>query len=216
MRGQALSSIYDTFYASNLALWENAPSHQVFINFVQEKAKKGSKILEIACGRGKTAADIKELLPDIDVYGVDFSEVSIEQGKKLFTTIYLDKQDAHSLKFSDHSFDIVYSIGSFEHFSEPEKALKELYRVLKNDGKFMVLMPTLGIDPLGLEDIGRDDEGWYEEKILQANGLRQMQWNFRRETWEKIIENAGLKLFPIEYAKKFGALKPGVFYCGSK
>ncbi|NER19873.1 MAG: class I SAM-dependent methyltransferase [Symploca sp. SIO1B1] len=49
--------------------------------------------------------------------------------------------DIHDLKFVDSEFDIVVCISILEHIPYPEKALKELYRVLKPGGEIWVQLP---------------------------------------------------------------------------
>ena len=49
--------------------------------------------------------------------------------------------DIHDLKFVDSEFDIVVCISILEHVPYPEKALKELYRVLKPGGEIWVQLP---------------------------------------------------------------------------
>lgn len=51
----------------------------------------------------------------------------------------LIQMDTQALMFQDEIFDILLSISSFEHFSEPAKALAEMYRVLRPGGTTLIL-----------------------------------------------------------------------------
>lgn len=115
--------------------------------------------------------------------------------------------DAINLGFKDEFFDIILSYGTIEHIKKPEISLKEIHRVLKKQGLFLIMVPSL--------DYYRDDridEGWYED--LDVN--KQLQWNYLRQTWEEMFRSANLSLFDISESKKYGALKPGVFFFGTK
>jgi SAM-dependent methyltransferase len=50
-------------------------------------------------------------------------------------------QDIHQLTFPDESFDVVISQDVFGHVRHHEKALKEIWRVLKNDGLHIFTVP---------------------------------------------------------------------------
>jgi ubiquinone/menaquinone biosynthesis C-methylase UbiE len=75
--------------------------------------------------------------------------------------------DAHRLAFKDASVDLVVSKDTLEHFLEPWVVVKEVYRVLKVDGQFIIWVPFMhpfhGDDfyrysPLGLRHLLRDFE----------------------------------------------------------
>ncbi|MCX7957127.1 MAG: class I SAM-dependent methyltransferase [Endomicrobia bacterium] len=52
---------------------------------------------------------------------------------------YIDyNYDIHDLKFKDNTFDVVVCNAILEHVEFPEKAIKELYRVLKPQGEIWV------------------------------------------------------------------------------
>lgn len=97
------------------------------------------------------------------------------------------------------------SYGAIEHFPDPPKALVELARILKPGGMFLVMLPSLGI-----YRTDRADEGWYPDLTGQP------QWNFMRPTWARHFAQAGLSLWEIEAAGRFGAMKPGVFFLGER
>lgn len=49
--------------------------------------------------------------------------------------------DIHDLEFDDESFDAIVCISILEHIQYPEKALKELHRVLRAGGRIWVQLP---------------------------------------------------------------------------
>lgn len=72
---------------------------------------------------------------------------------------------AHKLPFKDEVFDLVVSKDSLEHFLDPWMAVKEVYRVLKPGGLFIIWVPfmhpfhgddTYRYTPLGLQHLLRD------------------------------------------------------------
>jgi len=50
------------------------------------------------------------------------------------TKMQFIKMDAQNLLFKDNLFDFVWCVNAFEHIPDPEKALDEIYRVLKPEG----------------------------------------------------------------------------------
>jgi SAM-dependent methyltransferase len=75
--------------------------------------------------------------------------------------------DAHRLPFKDASLDIVVSKDTLEHFLDPWTVVREVHRVLKEDGQFVIWVPFMhpfhGDDyyrysPLGLRHLLRDFE----------------------------------------------------------
>ena len=54
--------------------------------------------------------------------------------------------NAEKLTFTDNSFDVVISIGCLHHSGKLEKSIKEVYRILKPNGKFILMIyrkPTI-------------------------------------------------------------------------
>ena len=46
--------------------------------------------------------------------------------------------DAHALPFADESFEVVVSLNAFEHYREPERAMGEIWRVLRPGGRLFL------------------------------------------------------------------------------
>ena len=57
---------------------------------------------------------------------------------------------------------------------------------------------------------------WYEDRVANSKGEKQLQWNWRRRTWTGLFQAAGFAVDDDERARRAGALRPGVFYFGWK
>lgn len=101
-------------------------------------------ILDIATGTGDFAIQALSLNPDT-IIGIDISEGMIEQGrqkidkKNLKHKIELRKGDSENLAFKDNKFDAVIVAFGVRNFENLSKGLSEMYRVLNNNGKVVIL-----------------------------------------------------------------------------
>ncbi|MES2837219.1 MAG: bifunctional demethylmenaquinone methyltransferase/2-methoxy-6-polyprenyl-1,4-benzoquinol methylase UbiE [Bacteroidota bacterium] len=108
------------------------------------KADSPKLILDIATGTGDFALEALSLNPD-KIIGVDISEGMLEMGRKkmaaknLSHKIELVKGDSEKLNFNDNTFDAVTVAFGVRNFENLEKGLADIYRVLKPNGKLVVL-----------------------------------------------------------------------------
>ncbi|MGB9911609.1 MAG: class I SAM-dependent methyltransferase [Microgenomates group bacterium] len=98
--------------------------------------KKGEKILDAGCGTGYLLNFVCP--PLVEGMGVDISSFAIKKAKKLFPKLKFFQADITNLPFKDNFFDKVFSINVFEHLKNPQKALKEIKRILKPEGIFII------------------------------------------------------------------------------
>jgi ubiquinone/menaquinone biosynthesis C-methylase UbiE len=99
----------------------------------------GSRSLEVGCGRGSLSAYFSDA--DYCCTLLDISPTVIERAQRIFQDNSLKADfvvgDALKLPFPDRSFDIVFSIGLMEHFSDIETLVKEQIRILDRGGAFI-------------------------------------------------------------------------------
>lgn len=91
-------------------------------------------LLELACGSGQMTF---RLCDNVKSYtATDFSEEMICQAKKNIcpANLLLEVQDATALPYEDGSFDAVLIANALHIMPEPDKAMAEIFRVLKPDG----------------------------------------------------------------------------------
>lgn len=125
----------------------------------------GMRILEVGCAGGLLCHLIKQRLPNAHITGLDFDTGHIEYAKKKAEELRLQCDfvpgDATELPFGDNTFDICYS-HTVMNFCDPQKFVGEQYRVLKPDGR-MIIMDVYNRGALPEEWVPTED---CEEKEL--------------------------------------------------
>ena len=102
--------------------------------------KPNDRILEIGCGIGSIVSEVSK--QGYDITGTDISSRAIEYGLKKYCDIKLMVQPAEELQFEDHTFDVVLSFDLFEHIARVDRHISEVYRVLKEDGFYLLQTPN--------------------------------------------------------------------------
>lgn len=124
----------------------------------------GKHVLDLGCGVGEDTLFL--LHQGAIVNAIDISPESVEVTIKLAKKFGLDHMlkaevmTAENLKFEPESFDIIFGREVLHHV-DLEKAGREIFRVLKKDGKAIFLEP-LGYNPI--LKIYR----WYSRKYLKT------------------------------------------------
>jgi ubiquinone/menaquinone biosynthesis C-methylase UbiE len=192
---------------------------QVFIdNLVQHlQIPKGSKLIDIACGKGRHATYFNSL--GLDVVGVDLSPNSIASAKENEnSTLQFLVHDMREV-YQENSFDVVTnlftSFGYFEDNTNEQKAINAMATNLKSGGflviDFMnaekvisnlVLKEKKMIDGI-LFDITRKVEAGHIIKDIHITDGEEKQ-HFQEEVkaltltdFSTFISNAGLKIIDI-------------------
>nr|WP_321023266.1 methyltransferase domain-containing protein [Clostridium neonatale] len=104
--------------------------------------KQPKDILDLGCGNGNILSILSDCT-DANLFGLDLSKNMIyEAQKKLNDKVQLDIGDSENLPYDDDKFDLVICNASFHHYTNPQKVLKEIKRVLTPSGTLTLGDPT--------------------------------------------------------------------------
>jgi len=148
-------TLVDTHFHSRVTQWRDVYEQEglegaiyrkrleIVLSWIDELAvPTGEKVLEIGCGAGRCTVALAQrgyLINAMDpVEGMlnSTQEHAIEAGVNSFVATSLG--DAHNLAFRNGSFGLVLAIGVLPYLHFPQKALREMARVLKPGGFLLV------------------------------------------------------------------------------
>lgn len=101
------------------------------------KGVRNKKILDVGCGIGRLTSKLSK--KDTKIIGIDINKEFISYCSKKFRGIEFLVADARKLPFAKDTFDIVLYPWMGDLGKELPRALKECKRVLKKNGKFIVI-----------------------------------------------------------------------------
>jgi ubiquinone/menaquinone biosynthesis C-methylase UbiE len=161
------------------------------------------KLLEIGAGTCWASALIKKRRPESLVVATDISPYALEKG--LSVTRLLDSGvdyriacDAERLPFSEEYFDFVLSNATIHHFSDPQKGVNEMKRVLKKGGKCCALGEVAAAPPFRAVLTSRIGTAG---RRARSFGIQEKVYTLQR--WQQLFRNSGFKNITVEFDKSW-------------
>jgi ubiquinone/menaquinone biosynthesis C-methylase UbiE len=149
-----------------------------------------TKILDVGCGDGVLSEFIKKRNNYI---GMDISKSLIKRAKKRYKGFNFMVADAANIPFKNNTFDIVVCSEVLEHTLSPKKIIKELWRVLKENGMAIISIPNEPLQ-IKLRYIGIKTRIF---KLMKLEKGIYQKWHIHILNEEKIIKLLK-KYFKIE------------------
>ena len=125
-------------YANPLTRWMTFKGHKACASL--RKFDNGL-VVDLGCGTGDHFPFIK----NSKIIGIDMAEEFLEKTKQKYPEVELRKENIFNLSFNTASLKSIISFGVLEHLTPLDKALKEIKRVMADDGEFIFGIPTEGL-----------------------------------------------------------------------
>jgi ubiquinone/menaquinone biosynthesis C-methylase UbiE len=168
------------------ALWQNKPP-----NF-------GLRVIELGCGPGFYSRKLAQHFPQIVVTGVDRSPSQVRSAReraaaKNIGNCVFERVNALALASEDASFDVLIASRIFTILPDHQRAVAEMFRVLKSGGRCFIAEPRHAFwasIPLTtmwlLARVIHSDNGYREPKkatVLSNNAFTDL---FRQQPWKSL------------------------------
>ena len=153
------------------------------------KVDKNDKIIDIGCGGGVNIEKFLKLTRN-NVNGLDYSEISVSESEKRNKNevnngrCKIIQADVSNMPIEDNEYDLASAFETIYFWPNIENSFKEVLRILKPHGKFMIAQGTDGNHP--------NDEEW----LRTVEGMSV----YTGDDLEKYLLNAGFK--SVEKFKK--------------
>lgn len=157
-------------------------------------------ILDVGGGMGRlslalaASTSLRVVLSDISVDMLGLSTKNAGSHKKL----ELVNTDAHELPFQDRMFDLVAGLDLLCHLESPEKALKEFYRVLKDQG--VLILDSTNSNPIWTlfypRYLGKNPINWIKTIKYQGvlPGWETIVRHYPKNVFFSFLNEAGFKI----------------------
>lgn len=107
-------------------------------------------IADLGCGGGRNAAKLMEKYPAARLTALDHSEVSVEKTKQVNQATVQSGRctvlqgDVFGMPFTDEAYDLVTAFETVYFWPGPEMSFREVCRVLKKGGTFLIVNESDG------------------------------------------------------------------------
>ncbi len=181
-KGMAMEGFIARWYAKNTK--GNRKQYKNWAKTVAENVNKGDYVLEVAPGPGYLSIELAKL-GEYKVTGLDISKTFVEIAQtnalEAGANVEFKEGDASNMPFDNESFDFIICTAAFKNFTKPIKALNEMYRVLKHNGKALII------------DLRRDASRRAINKEVENMGLNWINRVFTKLSLAFLRKNAYTK-----------------------
>lgn len=150
-------------------------------------------LLDVGCGYGVTAFNIKNLLGNVEIHGIENNQHALEiANKKLDRVFNIDlNYDNKTLdNFLDNKYDCILCLDVLEHLINPDLILINLAQKLSIKGRIIISLPNISHYTVLIPLIFKDDFKYQEKGILDKTHLKF----FTKKSIEDMISRSGLSI----------------------
>jgi ubiquinone/menaquinone biosynthesis C-methylase UbiE len=175
-KGLPMEGVIASWYAKTTL--KDINRHKLMAKQLVEKIPADGAVLEIAPGPGYFCIELVKL-GKYQITGLDISksfvEIARRNAREAGYRIDFREGNASAMPFKDGTFDFTFCQAAFKNFSEPVKAISEMYRVLKPGGVAVIA------------DMRRDASALDIEQEVKGMGLDPLNRFFVKWTFDHML-----------------------------
>jgi ubiquinone/menaquinone biosynthesis C-methylase UbiE len=201
-KGLPMEGIIASWYARTT--FKDLKRHKQMAAQLAPKIPAGGCVLEIAPGPGYFCIELARL-GNYRITGLDISKSFVQIARKNAAQAGLEIDfrlgNALDTPFADGTFDFTFCQAAFKNFSEPVRAISEMYRVLRPNGAAVIV------------DLRRDASPEEIEREVKGMGLSRLNEALTHLTFKQMLLKSAYSIAEMQTMisrTPFGAGKIGV------
>jgi ubiquinone/menaquinone biosynthesis C-methylase UbiE len=199
-KGLPMEGIIASWYAKTTL--KDLKRHKMVAKQLVEKIPAKGKVLEIAPGPGYFCIELAKLA-NYQITGLDISKsfVEIARNNAADAGLKIDFREgnASAIPLPDDTFDFTFCQAAFKNFSEPVKAISEMYRVLRPGGLSLI------------SDLRRDAPAEEIQREVKGMGLGPLNQFIVRWTFDHMLLKSAYSVADMESMIAQTPFKKGKF-----
>jgi ubiquinone/menaquinone biosynthesis C-methylase UbiE len=146
--------------------------HESRIRYILKRLEplEGKTYFDLGCGAGWAARLARNEGRAKRVIGLDFSRTALELAHRHSPEILWIHADGTAVPIADSSIDALHCDGALEHFPDPNQGFREVARILKPDGRAVILVPNFYVVTEQPLELRLSYWGWKQR--IEASGLK--------------------------------------------
>ena len=186
-KGLPMEGVIASWYAKTTL--KDLKRHELMAKQLIEKIPANGKVLEIAPGPGYFCIELAKL-GNYQITGLDISKSFVEIARRNAAAagpkIDFREGNASAMPFASETFDFTFCQAAFKNFSEPVKAISEMYRVLRPGGVSVI------------SDLRRDAPVEEIDREVKGMGLGRVNQFLVRWTFDQMLLKSAYRVADME------------------
>lgn len=188
---QALDTHGQSWHGETLEEGIELCRYQLIEPAFRKYLSKTGNILEAGCGTGRWVFYLRDL--GYHITGIDLAADALRIAHEYDAQAPIHSDDILHTKYPDGSFNAVISLGVVEHFEEgPQAAFREAYRLLSNDGYFLVTVPLQNFNRRAITNSMKEFKRWMNRR----KGVRYLfeEYRYTRKEFSELLRQANFEI----------------------
>jgi len=116
------------------------PVQRIVLDLAAAEVPHPGAILDVGCGTGRLLREAEQRFAGARLEGIDAAEGMVEEARSAASgsSIGFRQGTAEQLPFGEAEFDLVFSTMTFHHWADQGEAIREIARVLKPQGRWLL------------------------------------------------------------------------------
>jgi len=174
-----------------------------YVNEVAAHLKDSATVLEVAPGPGYFSIELAKM-GNYNVTGMDISadfikicSVNAQKENVVNTTFVVGNVSA--MPFEEKTFDFIFCSAAFKNFKTPVVALKEMHRVLKENGIALIVDLRRDISKQVLEkEVGKMGKSGLERFFIKSQFKNLSKYAYKKDDFLKMITQTSFSNYEIK------------------